>query len=201
MPTSDFDQDGLDLLPEAQVAAAFLQRLAFVDATADNPERISELLFLLQDAISSVSPDSPAYRMERIQLAVQLAEMSLRLFTPTPTFQPKVPDLEQLRQSAADVAFEAYDFRDYVVVETSGWEHATGSDLWSRAVFLGSHEGGASRKGNFTVEFAPEQDTALDASASIDGVLMAIGLRTTWLLLSTVWPRQSSLNSEAGTSV
>jgi hypothetical protein len=177
MSISDFEQDVLDSLSEAQVAAAFLQRLAFVDATADKPERISQLLQLLGDAVSIVSPDSEARRLDRNQLGVQLRGMARRLADPARAVQRTGTDLTRLRQTAADVAFEAYDFGDFVVGETSGWEHATNSDYWSRPVFIESDDGGASRKGSFVVQFAPEQHTVLDTSASVDGVL--IGPRAT----------------------
>jgi hypothetical protein len=177
MSISDLEQNVLDSLSDAQVAAAFLRRLAFMDTTADRPERISELLQLLGDAVSIVSPDSEAKRLDRNQLSVQLWGLARSLTDPAQTIPRTGTNLTQLRRSAADDQFEAFLFSDFVVSETSGWEHAIGSDSWSRPVFFASDDGSASRKGSFVVEFAPGQDTVLDASASIDGVL--IGERAT----------------------
>lgn len=44
---------------------------------------------------------------------------------------------EQIARTAADLAYEAYDFGEHLVVaDDSGWEFSTGDSLWTKSVFL-----------------------------------------------------------------
>lgn len=134
MPTSDFDQNVLDSLSEAEVAASFLQRLAFVDATADKPERISELLQLLGNAVSIVSLDSEAGRLNRKQLSMQLWGMARRLADPAPTGQRIETDLTRLRRAAADVVLEDLAGRIHRAGGSQPLSHATGLEVVAGAL-------------------------------------------------------------------
>jgi len=81
--------------------------------------------------------------------------------------------LSDLRREAAEREWERYDFKEYEVGETSGWEYATGTGVseWTRPVFFVNPDDpdGPDARGNFTVVFAPETNEVMDVYGSIDG--------------------------------
>jgi hypothetical protein len=79
-------------------------------------------------------------------------------------------DLSGLRQMAADKEFASYEFDDSTVGETSAWEQASPGNSWYRAVFFEPEDDFArSVRAEFVIEFAPDSDQVLAASASIEG--------------------------------
>ena len=79
-------------------------------------------------------------------------------------------DLSGLRQMAADKEFASYEFGDSTVGETFGWEHPSTGNSWHRAVFFEPDDDFArSVRAEFAIEFAPDSDQVLAATASIEG--------------------------------
>ncbi|HYT94865.1 MAG TPA: hypothetical protein VEL76_39475 [Gemmataceae bacterium] len=70
--------------------------------------------------------------------------------------------LDDQRQQAAEDAFASYDLGDVVVSDTSGWEHCSGEDEWSRVFFVEDPPGPSVRE-LFVVRFKPRSAEVKEA--------------------------------------
>jgi len=82
-------------------------------------------------------------------------------------------ELGERRGVAADDEFANYDFEDWTVDETEGWERTTedGETLWRRAVYFANPNDpeGDTVRGDFNVIFEEGSDAVLAAYAGVNG--------------------------------
>jgi hypothetical protein len=74
-------------------------------------------------------------------------------------------DLQTLRTTIADQAFDAYDFGDDKVEDSNGWQHDGGDDF-KKTIFLESKTNEDSEKATFVVEFI--EDAAVVETAYVE---------------------------------
>jgi hypothetical protein len=78
--------------------------------------------------------------------------------------------LEEIRHTAAENEFDAYDFKGWKADE-NGWAIIAGQDEWTRTVFFYDRDNlhGDTVRGHFTIVFEPGTANVLEAYASVRG--------------------------------
>lgn len=83
-----------------------------------------------------------------------------------------ITDIDAARRTAAEAAYEAYDFEELVIETATGWEFASGAaahEEWVRSVFYEDPKGSETGTVSFVVRFGAGNAVIEEAYATLDG--------------------------------